>query len=107
VDKNDYLIPYGDPSPKDYEMLSREKIKTHLSKYITDLIEHDFEKLCNLVYRHDVSEVKFHEALTSGNVKSQAENIADLVIDRELQKVETKKAYKKYKVEQNKKQIKK
>lgn len=106
MEKDNQLMLYGDPSPKDYETMSRTKIKAHLTKFIADLIENDFEKLCNLVYRHDVSEIKFHEALNSGNVKNQAENIADLVIDRELQKVETRKAYKKYKEEQRKKQVK-
>jgi len=94
---NDQIIPYGDPAPGDYEVLTREEIKTHLTTYIADLIEHNFEKLCNMVYRHDVSEHKFHQALQSDNINQQAENVAELVIERELQKVETRKAYRKYK----------
>ena len=106
VEKDNELMLYGDPSPKDYETLSRAKIKAHLTKFITDLIDNDFEKLCNLVYRHDVSEAKFHQALNNGDVRTQAENIAELVIERELQKVETRKAYRKYTEEKSKKQIK-
>jgi hypothetical protein len=97
LNNKDRILPYGDPVPSDYEVLSREEIKAHLSTYIADLIEHNFEKLCNLVYRHDVSEHKFHQALQCDSVNQQAENVAELVIERELQKVETRKAYRKYK----------
>jgi hypothetical protein len=103
--QNDKILPYGDPRPADYESFTREQLKAYLSRYIADLLEHDFEKLCNLVYRHDVAEEKFHLALDSGNIQQQAENIAELVIERELQKVETRKAYKKYKAEKKKKEL--
>lgn len=103
--QNDKILPYGDPRPTDYESFTREQLKTHLSWFIADLLEHDFEKLCNLVYRHDVAEDKFHLALDSGDIQQQAESIAELVIERELQKVETRKAYKKYKAEKRKKKL--
>ena len=48
---------------------------------------------------------KFNQALTGGSVMEQAEMIADLVIDRELQKVETRKAYRKHKDEQQSKRL--
>lgn len=99
------LIPYGDPSPKDYEALSREEIKTHLTKYIAELLEYNFEKLCNLIYRHDVSEAKFYQALGNGDIIIQAENIAELVIEREMQKVETRKVYKSHQEEKRKKEL--
>ena len=102
---NDQILPYGDPSPKDYETLSREQLKKHLSTFIADLLEHDFEKLCALLYRHDVSEEKFHHALQQGNVSDQAERVADLVIDRELEKVEMRKAYRKYKKDKQDKKL--
>jgi hypothetical protein len=49
--------------------------------------------LCNLAYRHDIPESKFNQALVGGSVMDQAGRIADLVIDRELQKVESRKFY--------------
>jgi hypothetical protein len=55
--------------------------------------------LCNIIYRHDVEESKFNDALQVHDIHEQARKIADLVIDRELQKVETRKAYRKYKEE--------
>lgn len=58
-----------------------------------------------MVYRHDVSEIKFNLALESGNLEVQAENIADLVIDRELEKVKTRIAYRREKEEKMKKNL--
>jgi hypothetical protein len=50
-----------------------------------------------MIYRHDVAEDRFNEALQADNLELQAERIADLVIERELQKVKTRKAYRKQK----------
>jgi len=95
----------GEPLPADYESLSRQELKRRLTIYITKLLETNFEKLCNMIYRHDVSEPKFNQALQSGNISVQAEIIADLVIDRELEKVESRKAYRKEKEEKMKKRL--
>lgn len=105
MDPNDQLLPYGDPLPKDYETLSREEIKNHLTFYIAELLKTNFEKLCSLIYRHDVDEAKFHHALQVGEIEGQAERVAELVIVRELQKVETRKAYRKYKEEDQNKEL--
>lgn len=73
--------------------------------FIGELLEHDFEKLCNLIYRHDVSEEQFHHALQSGDIEEQANRVAELVIERELQKVEMRKKYRRYKEEKQSKEI--
>ena len=106
MDQNNQILPYGDPLPKDYETLTRAELKSHLSNYIAELLEHNFEKLCSLIYRHDVAEEKFHHALQTGDVEGQAERVADLVIERELQKIETRKAYRKYKEDLKNKELK-
>jgi len=96
----------GEPLPADYESLSRQELKRRLTIYITELLETNFEKLCNMIYRHDVSEVKFNQALTSGGIEIQAENIAELVIERELEKVKTRQIYRREKEEKLKKGLK-
>lgn len=88
-----YPLKSGEPLPKDYEMLGREELKQMLQVFITDLLENNFEKLCNLAYRHDIPESSFNEALQEKGVENQAARIAGLVIDRELQKVESRRAY--------------
>ncbi len=50
-----------------------------------------------MIYRHDVDEAQFHKAMQLTNLSQQAAAIADLVIQRELQKVESRKAYRRHK----------
>ncbi len=87
------LTPYEEPSLNDYESLDRASLEQKLTRYIHDLLEHDFTKLTNMIYRHDVNEVKFNRALEEPSLKLQAHAIAILVIQRELQKIETRKKY--------------
>ncbi len=82
-----------EPLAREYETLTREELKARLQVFIAGLLEQDFQKLCNLMYRHDVKEEKFQLALRQGDVNRQAAEIAELVIERELQKVETRRAY--------------
>ena len=96
------IIPHREPLPNEYESLSRQELKRRLTTYIADLLDADFEKLCNMIYRHDVSEVKFYQALQTSGVKEQAENLSDLVIERELEKVKSRQAYRSEKEEKTK-----
>lgn len=100
----DNLTPYGEPLPVEYETLDRKELKSRLSAFIEEMLDTNFEKLCSMIYRHDVEESKFSDALQEGTVAEQAAQIADLVIDRELQKVASRKAYRKEKEERNKKE---
>lgn len=83
----------GEPLPKDYEMLGREELEEMLQVFIVDLLEHNFEKLCNMAYRHDIPEALFNEALQEKDINRQAARVAALVIERELQKVESRRSY--------------
>jgi hypothetical protein len=52
-----------------------------------------------------VAEEKFNEALEANDIGEQANRIADLVIERELLKVKTRKAYRRYKEENKTREI--
>ncbi len=82
----------------DFEKLSRDELHERLTWYIFDLLVNQPEKLVNLMYRHDVKESLFRRAFILETVEEQAAYIADLVIDRELQKVAMRKAFKKEKL---------
>lgn len=75
--------------------LDRHCIREQLSLRIAYLIEHNFEKLCQAMYRLDVSEAKFHQVLNEKPVGEVPEALADLVIEREIQKIRTRVMYKK------------
>lgn len=70
------------------------ELKSKLRLVIGHLLDTNFEKLCQAMYRLDVSERKFHEVLASAPKPEVPDRIADLVIERELQKVKTRQLYK-------------
>jgi len=90
---NHDLTPYEEPTSLEYETLDQSTLEERLSLFIQDLLEHNFAKLTNMIYRHDLNEVKFNQALEKPSLKLQANAIARLVVERELQKVETRKKY--------------
>jgi hypothetical protein len=62
---------------------------TALAVRVQDLMLHQPQKLSTAMYTLDVSEIKFERALTLPDIESQAEAIAQLIIEREAQKVES------------------
>jgi hypothetical protein len=59
---------------------------------IEELIHHDFEKLKWILYRIDISEKKLNEALISSEADA-ATVMADLIIQRQFEKVESRKKF--------------
>ena len=79
-----------------------KKLHQKMKAFVYDLLIHDFQKLCHLIYRHDVNENKFQTIMQNPNVDEQASQIADLIIEREKEKIITRKAYQKYKQDRDK-----
>jgi tRNA A37 N6-isopentenylltransferase MiaA len=75
----------------------REELERRLSKRIAEMLDHEMEKLVNAMYRIDVSEPAFSEAL---NHSDRAERIARLVVERLLQKVESRKRWRQHQAEE-------
>jgi len=99
------IYKYNEPNKSDYESLGRNELEIRLYEFISNLLINDFEKLCNLIYRHDVSETKFNNALKIPSIDEQAWRITHLVIDREMEKVKMRKSYREYKAQQENKSI--
>jgi len=76
------------------EIQSEEDLFLVLSEYIQELIDTDFSKLVNTLYRIDVSEIKIKKALNLSDIKNANKVIAQLIIEREKQKIKTRAAYK-------------
>lgn len=73
---------------------SEEEQFERLSRYLNDLIDHDFNKLINILYRVDVSEQKVREAIAKNDAQHPAGSIlARLLIEREIQKIELRAKY--------------
>lgn len=72
----------------------REKLHSYLTLLIQELIDKDFNRLLVALYRIDIPETKVVPVLELENPEKIASTLADLVIDRELQKVKTRRKYK-------------
>ena len=73
------------------EVTTTKDFQKVLTNVIQHLLDRDFERLINGLYRIDVSEEKVKLAMASG--EDIAGNIASLIIERELQKVVTREKY--------------
>ncbi len=76
-------------SPK----LSLDEVRSAVTSHVNHLINTDFEKLVSLLYRIDVSEPKMRAVLQHKEGEDSAGYIADLIIERQLQKIESRKNF--------------
>jgi hypothetical protein len=79
-------------SPNDVENLSQLKI--FLTEKLKNLLDTKFNLLVNTLYRIDVNEEKLNELFGSKNRVNIPESLADLIIERQLQKIHFRKKYK-------------
>ena len=75
------------------EDISLLALQEKLSAFINDLILNNFERLIAILYKADVDEIKLKRILKENAGKDAAEIIASLIIERELQKIETRKKF--------------
>lgn len=73
--------------------ISIQELFDKLSVFVNDLIQHDFQKLVLLLYKVDVDENKLKKILKDEAGKDAAGIIAGLIIEREKQKIETRKQF--------------
>lgn len=86
--KNDYssLIPNND-----FERL--EEFKKYLTEKMRDLLDKNYNLLINTLYRIDISEKKLSELFSSRNKELIPEKLADLIIERQIEKINFRKRY--------------
>lgn len=80
------LIPNND-----FEKL--EEFRKYLIIKLKDMYEHNYELLVNTLYRIDVSEDKLSELFGGLNRDDIPGRLADLIIDRQLQKIRFRQKY--------------
>lgn len=78
----------------DIAVVKDKKIFAQLSLYVNGLINNDFEYLLSLLYRIDVDEKKIRFLLDSKPGTNAGELIAGLIIERQLEKIKSKKQFK-------------
>lgn len=75
--------------------LSIDELKEFLTPYINDLINKDFNKLINILYRIDIDEKKLKTFLSENKDIDAASIISDMIIDRQMQKIWSRSEFKK------------
>ncbi|MBS1946852.1 MAG: hypothetical protein JST47_03720 [Bacteroidetes bacterium] len=71
------------------EKIPLAELKRKLAQHINDLINSDFEKLVSLLYRIDINERKLKALLKEHKNEDAGALIAELIIERQLQKIIT------------------
>jgi replicative superfamily II helicase len=77
------------------EKISFAELEEKLAASINQLIQNNFEKLVSLLYRIDVSEKKLKNLLQDHVNENAGKIIAQLIIERQLEKMALRKKYKK------------
>lgn len=71
------------------EEISMQALQEKLTWIINDLIQNNFQRLLAILYKVDVDETKLKRILKENTGNDAAKIIAQLIIERELQKIET------------------
>ena len=85
---NDYssLIPNND-----FERL--EEFRKYLTEKMKDMLDKNYNLQINTLYRIDISEKKVSELFSSKNKELIPEKLADLIIERQIEKIHFRKLY--------------
>jgi hypothetical protein len=70
-----------------------EQLKKYLTSRIIELLDRNYEKLLNILYRIDINEDKLNDLFGSKNRDYIPEHLAELIIERQLQKIKFRNAY--------------
>lgn len=72
---------------------NNEEIHQALKRVINHLLDKDLERLLTALYRIDVEEQKFKQILSDSKPDSIASELANLIIERQIKKIETRRKY--------------
>jgi hypothetical protein len=86
ISENISLIPAAN-------LFSLEEFKKYLTEKLKFLLDEKFDILVNILYRIDISEKKLSQLFSGKNRDSIPAALADLIIERQLQKIRLRKLY--------------
>ncbi|HEX8356794.1 MAG TPA: hypothetical protein VF610_05260 [Segetibacter sp.] len=69
-------------------------LRAELSKYLNNLITHNFPLFISILYRLDISEKKLTALLKKSVNEPAGDIVAELIIERQLQKIAARRAFK-------------
>jgi hypothetical protein len=96
--EKDFLISDNNSLIPSTDLASLEEFKKYLTDKIKFLLDDKFDTLVNILYRIDISEKKLSQLFSGNNRNSIPSVLADLIIERQLQKIKLRKLYKEAKL---------
>ena len=75
------------------EIENLDKFKEYLTDRLTYLLENKYDALINILYKIDVNEEKLAKLFSETNRTSIPDALADLIIERQLQKIKIRQQY--------------
>ncbi len=88
--QKDLTLPRTEINSSDLDM---EALQSYLMQVIKELLDKDFNRLLHAMYRIDIPEKDFLAVLNTTIPDEIPKEIANLVIDREMQKVASRNKY--------------
>ena len=92
--EKDFLISDNNSLIPSTDIASLEEFKKYLTEKLKFLLDNKFDMLVNVLYKIDISEKKLSQLFSGKNRDSIPATLADLIIERQLQKVKLRKMYK-------------
>jgi len=83
----------GFSSLTDSDISTLKEFKLFLTEKLSDLMAKNFDEMLKILYQIDINEIKVRDVIHSNN-NYKASLLADLIIERQLQKVKTREKYK-------------
>lgn len=76
-----------DIEPGDENIKTLNDFKKYLTKKLSDMMDNDYNGVINLLYRIDVGEEELQELFSPQNKEYIPSALADLIINRQIQKI--------------------
>jgi len=92
--EKDFLISDNNSLIPSTDLFSLEEYKKYLTEKLKILLDEKFDTLVNILYRIDISEKKLSRLFSGNNRDSIPASLANMIIDRQLEKLRLRKLYK-------------
>lgn len=92
--EKDFLISDNNSLIPSTDLTSLEDFRKYLTEKLKFLLDEKFDTLVNILYRIDINEKKLSQLFSGNNRNSIPSVLADLIIERQLQKIKLRKLYK-------------
>jgi len=92
--EKDFLMADSTSLIPSTDLASLEEYKKYLTEKLKFLLDEKFDTLVNILYRIDISEKKLSQLFSGNNRDSIPASLADMIIDRQLEKLRLRKLYK-------------